>query len=107
MPFCKGVERYRTWVGKVICLNKFLIVLELHKYRENHGENFKYNPSWYEEEDFLRLVRDKWKHYGKVFRYNPTWYEEGDLWKLVKDNWRDIVSVHFSSTLGFLKEKVV
>jgi len=57
------VERYRTWVGNVRCLDHFPIVLELIKDGEKTMAHFKYNPSWYEEEDFQRLVKDNWKHY--------------------------------------------
>jgi hypothetical protein len=41
----------------------FPIFLELGKGDKKPGDPFKYNPSWFGEEEFQTLVHDNWRNF--------------------------------------------
>jgi hypothetical protein len=45
------------------CSHYFHIVFELGKDGEKPKVFFKFNPSWYEEENFQNLIKGDWKHF--------------------------------------------
>jgi hypothetical protein len=51
--------KVRQWVGNGGELHHFPILLELEKVRNKPLSPFKFNPSWLEYDEFIKLVKDK------------------------------------------------
>ena len=55
------MPHYRSWIYSNRCCDYFPIFLELELDDSKPCSPFKFNPGWIKEEDFTRLVKEKWK----------------------------------------------
>eukprot|EP00253_Pinus_taeda_P019311 PITA_19311 len=79
------IPMFRQWVGEGGNSDHFPILMELSKPPIKPAAPFKFNASWLQEESFIKLFRDTWRHLGRSSMEKKGALFMENLKKLKKD----------------------